>query len=80
MFHVYMAQESDTTSLVRAPKDGFDDDPAEENEIMSEGGLNVYSGQESEVDVLFRLPGALAVRRGFESLDGVNLMKTVLPS
>ena len=32
VFHVNMAQEADTAGLVTAPKDGFDDDPAEQDE------------------------------------------------
>ena len=67
--------QSDTVSLVTEPEDGFDDDPAEEDDVVSEGGLEILSDQESEVEIPFRLPGAMARRRGFESLDGVSLVQ-----
>ena len=66
--------QSDTVSLVTEPEDGFDDDPAEEDDVVSEGGLEILN-QESEVEIPFRLPGAMARRRGFESLDGVSLVE-----
>ena len=34
---------SRTASLVTVPEDGFDDDLAEEDEIVSEGGLEILS-------------------------------------
>ena len=69
-----LAQEPDTVSLVTEPEDGFDDDPPEEDDVVSEVGLEILSDQESEVEVPFRLPGAMAgevVRACF--------MKTVHP-
>ena len=53
----------------------FDEDPAEEDKVMSEGGVDVPSEFESEVEVPFRLPGALTLRRAFAGLDGVNLVE-----
>ena len=72
--HFNLAQ-SDTVSPVTEAKDGFDDDPAEEDDVVSEGGLEILNDQESEVEIPFRLPGAMARRRGFESLDGVSLVE-----
>ena len=67
-----LAQES--VSLVTEPEDGFDDDLAGRRNRVR-GGLEILSDQESEVEVPFPLPGAMAKRRGFESLDGVNLVE-----
>ena len=66
---------ADTESVVTVPEHGFDEDPAEEDEVMSEGGVDVPSEIESEVEVPFRLPGALTLRRAFAGLDGVNLVE-----
>ena len=64
-----------TVSQVTEPEDGFDDDPAEEDDVVKERGLEIRSDQKSEVEIPFRLPGAMARRRGFGSLDGVSLVE-----
>ena len=66
---------ADTESVATVPEDGFDEDPAEEDEMMSGGGVDVPSEMESEVEVPFRLPGALTLRRAFAAVDGVNLVE-----
>ena len=48
------------------------DGPTEEHEIEE---LEILRDQESEMDVTFQLPGVMAKKRGFESLDGVNLVE-----
>ena len=58
--------------MVAEPEDGFDDGPTEEHEIEE---LEILRDQESEMDVTFQLPGVMAKKRGFESLDGVNLVE-----
>ena len=47
-----------------------DEDLAEEDEVMSEGVVDVFSEMELEVEVLFRLPGDTVA-----ALDGVNLVE-----
>ena len=56
---------ADTESVVTVPEHGFDEVPAEEDEVMSERGVDVPSEIESEVEVPFRLSGALTLRRAF---------------
>ena len=63
---------ADIESVVTVLEDGFDEDFAVEDEVMSEG----REGEgESEVEVPFRLPGAWTLRRTFGDLDGVNLVE-----
>ena len=47
---------ADTESVVTVPEDGFDEDPAEGDEVISEGGVDVLFETKSEVEVPFRLP------------------------
>ena len=42
---------ADTESVVTVPEHGFDEDPAEEHEVMSEGSVDVLYEIESEVEV-----------------------------
>ena len=48
---------ADSESVVTVLEDGFDEDFAEEVEVISEGGVDVLSEIEFEVEVPFRLSG-----------------------
>ena len=68
---------SDTESNRTVPADGWDDDPAEEDDRMSEADVGFIGGAEEseEDDVPFRLPGVVTLRGAFASLDDVNLVE-----
>ena len=68
---------SDTESNRTVPADGWDDDPAEEDDRMSEADVGFIGGAEEseEDDVPFRLPGVATLRGAFASLDDVNLVE-----
>ena len=68
---------SDTESNRTFPADGWDDDPAEEDDRMSEADVCFIGGAEEseEDDVPFRLPGVATLRGAFASLDDVNLVE-----
>ena len=67
---------ADTESVATVPEHGFDEDPAEEDEVMSEGGVWM-SVPRSSPKWRFRsgCQGALTLRRAFAGLDGVNLVE-----
>ena len=72
-----VAAMSDTESNRTVPADGWDDDPAEEDDRMSEADVGFVGGAEEseEEDVPFRLPGMATLRGAFASLDDVNLLE-----
>ena len=63
--------DSDTDSVATIPAgDVVHDDPAEEDEVRSVGGVEDVAS-EAEEKVTFQLPGAATRRAGFVSLEAV---------
>ena len=68
---------SDTESNKTVLADGWDDDPAEEDDRISEADAGFIDGAEEseEEEAPFRLPGVAILRGAFASLDDVNLVE-----
>ena len=71
VFQFHLAQESDTSSLVTVPEDGFDDDLAEEDEIVSEEDWKSTVIKNRR----WRSHSGCRSNGSSESLDGVNLVE-----
>ena len=68
---------SDTDSNRTVPADGWDDDPAGEDDRMSEADVVFIDGAEEseEEQAPFRLPDVAILRGALASLDDVNLVE-----